>query len=321
MIVVTGAAGFIGSCILAALNAAGRSDILIVDHLDNDLKPKNFRSKKFLEYLDKSDFLASVRKNQVPDSVECIIHMGACSSTLLQDAKYYEENNFLYTKTLAQWALEHKVRFIYASSAATYGDGAQGYSDDHALIKNCKPLNLYGKSKQDFDEWALDSNVLNKMVGLKFFNVFGPNEYHKGQMRSVILKAYKKVKEEGKMLLYKSYKEAYANGNQKRDFIYIKDAVDIVMFFFMHPQLAGIYNVGTGKARTWNDVANALFVATHQKPDIEYIEMPEPLRAQYQYFTQADVTKLRMAGYAKPFMELEDSVADYAQYLERKGYI
>jgi ADP-L-glycero-D-manno-heptose 6-epimerase len=321
MIVVTGAAGFIGSCILGALNAEGRTDILIVDHLDNDLKPKNFSNKKFLEYLDKSDFLELVKKNQLLGDVECLIHMGACSSTLLQDAQYYEENNFLYTKILAQWALEHKVRFIYASSAATYGDGAQGYSDDHALIKNYKPLNLYGESKQKFDIWALDQGVLNQMVGLKFFNVFGPNEYHKGQMRSVILKAYKKVREEGKMLLYKSYKQAYAHGEQQRDFIYIKDAVDIVMFFVTHPDLAGIYNVGTGKARTWNDVAHALFAATNQKSDIEYIEMPEAMRPQYQYFTQADVKKLRIAGYTKRFTELEDSVKDYVSYLERKGYI
>jgi len=321
MIVLTGAAGFIGSCILGALNAAGRSDVLIVDHLNNDLKPKNFRNKKFVDYLDKSDFLDLVQKNQLADHVDCIIHMGACSSTILQDKEYYETNNFLYTKVLAQWALDHQARFIYASSAATYGDGAQGYSDDHAMIKNCQPLNFYGESKQKFDLWVLEQGVLNKMVGLKFFNVFGPNEYHKGPMRSVILKAYKKVVDEGIMLLYKSYKDEYAHGGQKRDFIYIKDAVDIVMFFFANPRLAGIYNVGTGKARTWNDVAHALFAATHQKPNIEYIEMPEAMRSQYQYFTEADTKKLRMAGYAKPFMELEDSVADYAGYLERKGYI
>lgn len=321
MIIVTGAAGFIGSCILAALNASGRSDVLIVDHLNNDLKPKNFRNKKFIDYLDRSDFLDLIQKDQVSADVDCLIHMGACSSTILQDEQYYETNNFLYTKILAQWALDHKVRFIYASSAATYGDGSQGYSDDYAMIKKCKPLNFYGASKQKFDLWVLEQGVLDKMVGLKFFNVFGPNEYHKGPMRSVILKAYKKVVDEGLMLLYRSYKEEYPHGGQKRDFIYVKDAVDVVMFFVANPRLAGIYNVGTGKARTWNDVAHALFAATHQKPRVEYIEMPEPLRAQYQYFTEADTKKLRIAGYTKPFMELEDSVADYAGYLERKGYI
>ncbi|MCX5681980.1 MAG: ADP-glyceromanno-heptose 6-epimerase [Candidatus Omnitrophica bacterium] len=321
MIVLTGAAGFIGSCILAALNAAGRSDILIVDHLDSDLKPKNLANKKFLDYFDKDDFLKHINTGQLSSKVECIIHMGACSSTLLQDPQYYEENNFLYTKVLAQWALDHNVRFIYASSAATYGDGSKGYSDDHALIKNYQPLNLYGESKQKFDVWALDQGVLDKIVGLKFFNVFVPNEYHKGSMRSVILKAYKKVAEEGKMLLYKSYRKEYAHGEQRRDFIYIKDAVDVTMFFFDNPDLAGIYNVGTGKARTWNDVAKALFAAVGKKPDIEYIEMPQELRNQYQYFTQADMKKLGIAGYAKSFSELEDSVADYARYLERKDYI
>jgi len=321
MIIVTGAAGFIGSCILEALNASGRTDILIVDHLDSDLKPKNLHGKKFIEYLDKKDFLDLVTSRQLSSNVDCIIHMGACSSTILQDAQYYDENNFLYTRILAQWALERRVHFIYASSAATYGDGSLGYSDNHRFIKECRPLNLYGASKQKFDAWALDEGVLDQMVGLKFFNVFGPNEYHKGQMRSVILKAYKKVVEEGKMLLFKSYKKEYDHGEQKRDFIYIKDAVDVVMFFFAHPELSGIYNVGTGQARTWNDVAQALFAAVGQKPRIEYIEMPAEIRGQYQYFTQAQMEKLRSVGYTKPFTALEDSVADYVHYLERKAYI
>lgn len=321
MIVITGAAGFIGSCILAKLNERGRTDILLVDHLDDDLKPKNLRNKKFLDYFDKDDFLKHIKTDQLSHGVECIIHMGACSSTILQDKNYYEENNFLYTKILAEWAIAHNVRFIYASSAATYGDGSKGYSDEHALLKTYCPLNFYGESKQKFDEWALDSGALEKIVGLKFFNVFGPNEYHKGPMRSVILKAYKKVAEEGKMLLFKSYKKEYGHGDQKRDFIYIKDAVDMAMFFFDHPRLVGIYNVGTGKARTWNDVAKGLFAAVGKKPDIEYIEMPQELRAQYQYFTEADMKKIKMAGYPKPCMELEDSIADYAKYLERKDYI
>ncbi|HOD12332.1 MAG TPA: ADP-glyceromanno-heptose 6-epimerase [Candidatus Omnitrophota bacterium] len=321
MIVLTGAAGFIGSCLLEALNACGRTDILIVDHLDSDLKPKNLHGKKFIEYLDKKDFLGLVTSRQLSSSVDCIIHMGACSSTILQDEQYYEENNFLYTRILAQWALERRVQFIYASSAATYGDGSRGYSDDHDLIKKCQPLNLYGASKQKFDMWALNEGVLDQMVGLKFFNVFGPNEYHKGPMRSVILKAYKKVIEESKMLLFKSYKKEYAHGEQKRDFIYVKDAVDVVMFFLAHPELSGIYNVGTGKARTWNDVAHALFAAVGKQPSIEYIEMPAEIRGQYQYFTEARMEKLRSVGYARPFTTLENSVADYVYYLERKAYI
>ena len=321
MIVVTGAAGFIGSCILARLNELGREDILIVDHLDNELKPKNLKNKKFIDYFDKKDFLKHVKEKQMSSDVDCIIHMGACSSTLLTDEKYYNENNFEYTKILAQWALKNNVRFIYASSAATYGDGAKGYSDDHAFIKTYKPLNFYGQSKQDFDQWALDEGVLDKMVGLKFFNVFGPNEYHKGSMRSLVLKAYKKVNEEGKMLLFKSYKKEYAHGEQKRDFIYIKDAVDVVMYFFENLSLSGIYNVGTGEAQTWNKLALALFKAAGKESHIEYIEMPLELRDQYQYFTQADMSKLRSAGYQKSFRGLEESVLDYAEYLLRKDYI
>jgi len=321
MIVLTGAAGFIGSCLLSRLNEAGRKDIITVDHLDDDLKTKNLKGKRFLDYFDKKDFIDHVRSNQLSGEVEMILHMGACSSTILDDANYYEENNFLYTKELSLWCLNHNAKFIYASSAATYGDGKQGYSDDHSSLKKYKPLNLYGESKHKFDLWALDEGFLDKFVGLKFFNVFGPNEYHKGAMRSVILKAYKGVAEDGVMRLFKSYDDNYADGQQKRDFIYIKDAVDMTMFFVQNPDLAGIYNIGTGKARAWNDVANALFAAVGKEPEIEYIDMPVEIRDQYQYFTQADMTKLRQAGYAKPFMELEDSVADYAKYLERRSYI
>ncbi len=321
MIIVTGAAGFIGSCFLARLNQLGRKDIIVVDHLDNDLKPKNLRNKKFVDYFDKKDFLELIKTNQLSDDVECVIHMGACSSTMLTDEKYYDENNFEYTKTLALWALKKNARFIYASSAATYGNGSKGYSDDHDLIKDCEPLNFYGQSKQKFDQWALDQGVLDKMVGLKFFNVFGPNEYHKGAMRSLVLKAYKKVSEEGKMLLFKSYKKEYKHGEQKRDFIYIKDAIDVAMYFFENPNLSGIYNVGTGRAQTWNELAAALFKAVDKKPCIEYIEMSPELRDQYQYFTQADVSKLHETGYAGSFMSIEEGVADYAKYLLRKDYI
>jgi ADP-L-glycero-D-manno-heptose 6-epimerase len=250
--------------------------------------------------------------------MECIIHMGACSSTTLQDAQYFQENNFEYTRALAQWALKHKVRFIYASSAATYGDGSIGYADDDQTIRQCAPLNLYGESKQKFDEWVLDNGVGDKVVGLKFFNVFGPNEYHKGDMRSVVAKAYKQVKTEGKIRLFKSYKDEYLDGEQKRDFIYVKDAVGVVIFFLDNPQVNGIFNVGTGNARTWNDLANALFDALGKKPQIEYIEMPQVLRDKYQYFTQAKMSKLQKQGYTKPFTSLEESVSDYARYLEEQ---
>lgn len=321
MIVLTGAAGFIGSCILAALNSAGHNDIMTVDHLDDDLKEENLKNKKFSQYLDKKEFIELVGLDKLPPSVDFVIHMGACSSTILQDAAYFEENNFQYSRKLAEWCLARKAKMIYASSAATYGDGAQGYHDDDASTRRCKPLNLYGKSKQKFDEWVLDHDAIDTLTGLKFFNVFGPNEYHKGEMRSLVAKAHERVVREGKMGLFKSYKKEYADGEQKRDFIYVKDAVDVVMYFFKNPSIGGIYNVGTGKARSWNDLAHALFKAVGKKPIIEYINMPEYMRAQYQYFTQADMNKLRASGYGKSFMELEDAVADYARYLSRHAYI
>ncbi len=320
MIVVTGAAGFIGSCIVAKLNERGEQDLILVDHLHDGLKEKNLEGKKYTQYHDKKDFLELVKQNQLTD-VKCVIHMGACSSTTLQDEKYFEENNYQYTRTLAQWALDHGVRFIYASSAATYGDGSTGYCDDDETVRQCSPLNLYGESKQKLDRWALDEGLTDKIVGLKFFNVFGPNEYHKGDMRSVVAKAYRRVADEGEISLFKSYNEHYGNGQQMRDFIYVKDAVDIVLFFVDHAAINGIFNVGTGQARTWNDLAEALFAAVKKPSSIEYIEMPEVLKSRYQYFTQADMTKLRNAGYTKPFTSLEDAVGDYAGYLSAHRYL
>lgn len=316
MIVITGAAGFIGSCILAELNKRGHNDLIAVDELDSDLKKANLKNKKYQSYLDKKDFLKAVIDDKLPGKVNCLIHMGACSSTTLTDAKYYQENNFEYTRHLAQWALKKKVRFIYASSAATYGDGSLGYGDDDASTRRLKPLNLYGESKQKFDLWVLEKKGADKVVGLKFFNVFGPNEYHKGDMRSVIAKSYERVAKNGKISLFKSYKKEYADGEQKRDFIYVKDAVAMTLFFLDHPEANGIYNVGTGKARSWNDLAKALFAAVGKRPVIEYIEMPEHLRPRYQYFTEANMTKLKSVGYTKPLISLEDAVKDYAQYLK-----
>src|SRR3989338_2180709 len=310
MLVITGAAGFIGSCVVAKLNERGREDLILVDHLHGDLKERNLAGKKYARYVDKADFRVQVERGQVQDEVECLIHMGACSSTTLQDKAYFEENNYAYSKILAQWALKNKVRFIYASSAATYGDGSAGYKDDEATICKCAPLNLYGESKQKFDRWVLDNGYFGRMVGLKFFNVFGPNEYHKGEMRSVIAKSYQRVMEEGVMPLFKSYDPEYRDGEQKRDFIYVKDAVDIVLFFMGHPRLNGIFNVGTGEARTWNDLARALFTAVGQQARINYIQIPQILQKRYQYFTQAEMAKLRETGYTKPFTALEDAIED-----------
>lgn len=321
MIVITGASGFIGSCIVAQLNELGEEDLILVDHLHDGLKEKNLEGKNYTQYYDKKDFLELVQQDKLDPDIACVIHMGACSSTTLQDAEYFEENNYQYTRTLAQWALDNDARFIYASSAATYGDGSAGYGDDDETIRRCSPLNLYGESKQKFDRWVLDKGLTERIVGLKFFNVFGPNEYHKGDMKSVVAKAYQRVAEQGNMSLFKSYNEHYGDGEQMRDFIYVKDAVDIVLFFFDHALINGIFNVGTGTARTWNDLAESLFAAVGKTSNIDYIEMPEVLKPRYQYFTQADMTKLRSAGYTKPFTPLEDAVSDYVGYLSAHRYM
>lgn len=316
MIVVTGGAGFIGSCLVARLNEEGREDLVIVDHFeDEDIKRRNLEGKKYLRFCDKSDFLETIRNGGIGEPVEAVLHMGACSSTTLTDADYYRTNNYEYSIHVCEWSLEKKARFIYASSAATYGGGELGYSDEHDIIPRLKPLNLYGQSKQDFDLWVLKNKLEDRAVGLKFFNVFGPNEYHKGDMRSVVAKSYAQVAGDGVMRLFKSYHPDYADGEQKRDFIYVRDAVDIVMFFLGHPEANGIFNVGTGRAGTWNELAQSLFKAAGKEPRIEYIEMPEHLRPRYQYFTQADVRKLRRAGYDKPFTPLADAVKDYCGYL------
>ena len=322
MIVVTGAAGFIGSCLVSRLNARGQQDLLLVDRFDNDQDPKhkNLAGKKYKKFLDKEEFLDAVNNDQIAEKIELILHMGACSSTTLQDADYFEQNNFVYSCRLAQWAERKGARLIYASSAATYGDGSAGYSDEASALRRLRPLNLYGQSKQKFDEWILAQGFIDHVVGLKFFNVFGPNEYHKGDMQSVVAKAYARVVSEGKTSLFKSYKKEYADGEQKRDFIYIKDTLEVILFFVDHPSLGGIFNVGTGQARSWNDLAQSLFAAVGKTPRIEYIPMPETLKERYQYFTQADIRNLRKAGFRKPFLSLEDAVKDYAGYLKSHKY-
>ena len=320
MIVVTGAAGFIGSCLVAKLNELKRQDIIVVDHYDGDDDPKkkNLAGKKYVRYFDKAEFLKLIRRGHFDFNVDCIFHMGACSSTILQDAAYFQTNNFEYSCHVADWAVKSGSRLVYASSAATYGDGSRGYSDDETKISRLKPLNLYGGSKQKFDEWVLAQGYQDRMVGVKFFNVFGPNEYHKGDMRSVIAKAYDRVVSDGKMALFKSYNPMYKDGEQMRDFIYVKDAVDALLFFMDHKDVNGIFNLGMGHARTWNDLARALFSAVGKPVRIEYSEMPEILKTRYQYFTQADISKLRRAGYVKPFLALEDAVRDHCGYLKNK---
>ncbi len=323
MIVITGAAGFIGSCLVAELNKRGRQDLIVVDHYDDDNDPKkrNLAGKRYVRYYDKAEFLKLIRRDQFDFDVEAVLHMGACSSTTLQDAEYFKQNNLEYSCQVALWALKNNIRLIYASSAATYGDGEQGYDDKEASIPLLKPLNLYGESKQQFDCWVLEHGYQGKMVGLKFFNVFGPNEYHKEDMKSVVAKSYDRVVSEGKMVLFKSYHPMYADGQQKRDFIYVKDVVDVIFFFMDNQKVNGIFNLGTGQARTWNDLAGSLFSAVGKKVNIEYIDMPEILKPRYQYFTQARMDRLRQAGYLKSFTSLEDAVKDYCGYLDGKKYL
>jgi ADP-L-glycero-D-manno-heptose 6-epimerase len=322
MIIVTGGAGFIGSAIVAELNSRGQSDILIVDELGRDEKWKNLRKLRYSDYMEKDDFLDAVQADALRAEVEAVIHMGACSSTTEKDASYLVRNNFEYTQALAEWAVDDDVRFIYASSAATYGDGSRGFSDDEDALEELIPLNMYGYSKHMFDLWAKRQGFLDRIAGLKFFNVYGPNEYHKAEMRSFVNKAYWQITEKGKVGLFKSYLPQYPDGGQKRDFIYIRDAVAMTLFFLEQSELSGIYNIGTGEARTWNDLAAAVFAAMGWEKNIEYIEMPEELRGKYQYFTQADMGKLRAAGYRKPVTKMEDAVRDYiASYLMKDEYL
>jgi ADP-L-glycero-D-manno-heptose 6-epimerase len=228
------------------------------------------------------------------------------------------DNNYHYTCRLAEWALARGVRFIYASSAATYGDGAKGFSDENAVTETLHPINMYGYSKQLFDQWALRNKVEDKIVGIKFFNVFGPNEYHKGDMRSVVHKAFEQIRDTGKVRLFKSYKPEYADGGQMRDFVFVKDCVDIMWWLFEHPEVKGIFNLGTGQARTWNDLIHAVFSAMNIKPKIEYFEMPPDIRDQYQYFTEAKMDKLRATGCPVTFRPLEEAVSDYVvNYLQK----
>lgn len=318
MIVISGGAGFIGSALLWGLNERGITDVLLVDDIGSDEKADNIAHLQYEELVGIKEFQRKLLAGEYNDAgVEAILHMGACSSTTEKDWEYLLDNNVEYSKDIIRWGADRDVRCVYASSGAVYGSGQSGYSDDHALFDDLKPLNLYGKSKLLVDIWARDGGYLDKVVGLRYFNVFGPNEYHKGHMRSVIAKKFAEANKQGSIELFKSYHEDYKDGEQKRDFIYIKDAVAATLHFLDQKELAGVYNVGTGKAETWNAVAQAMFKALGKNPSIKYVDMPGELRDQYQYFTQADITKLRKSGFTKPFTTLEMSVRDYvALYLQ-----
>lgn len=319
MIIVTGGAGFIGSNIVKALNEAGEDEILVVDRLGTTDKWKNLRDLRFLDYEHKDEFITKLDRGLFDRGTRAVIHMGACSSTTEKDADYLMENNYAYSRRLAtRFGGSSSVRFIYASSAATYGDGSEGYSDDHAATHRFRPLNMYGYSKQLFDLWALRTGFLSRSVGLKYFNVFGPNEYHKGDMRSVAIRAYIQARNLGRIKLFKSYRPEFGHGEQSRDFIYVKDAVKITLFFLERPEIHGVFNAGTGTPRNFNDLARAVMAALDKEPEIQYIDMPDGLEKRYQYYTRAESDKLRASGFAEPFLSLEEAVRDYVvNYLEK----
>ena len=321
MIIVTGGAGFIGSAIVWRLNALGSTNILIVDELGNSLKWRNLVGLKFNDFTNKNDFIQNIIDGKELNC-EALIHMGANSSTTETDAEHLMENNYQYTKTLAEYSLAKNIRFIYASSAATYGDGSFGFEDTASASEKLIPLNMYGYSKQLFDLWALRTGAADKIVGLKYFNVYGPNEYHKGDMRSVAHKAFEQIRDTGKVKLFKSQNPEYKDGEQKRDFLYVKDAVNMTLHFLEIRNKNGIYNVGSGKARTWNELASSIFKAMSRSAKIEYIDLPHHLADKYQYFTEAKIKKLRGAGYKENITSLEDGVSDYVKnYLLKNPHL
>jgi ADP-L-glycero-D-manno-heptose 6-epimerase len=312
-VVVTGGAGLIGSALIWQLNREGVDDIVVVDILGTSEKWRHLVPLRFADYFDADEFFDRIARE--PDAfgeIATVFHLGACSSTTERDASYLVANNVRRSQEIARWALGRGARFVYASSAATYGaleDGMREDLDPHSL----RPLNMYGYSKHLFDLWMRREGLLDRAVAIKYFNVYGPNEDHKGEMRSVVAKAYEQIRARGAIELFKSYRDGIADGEQTRDFLYVKDAAAITSFLARTPQAGGIYNVGSGLDRTWNDLAHAVFAALELPARIEYVEMPDVLRGKYQYRTVADVEKLRAAGWARPMTSLEDAVADYVR--------
>lgn len=325
MYIITGGAGMIGSALLWELNNRGISDILIVDNLATSEKWKNLVRGRYLAYMHRDDFLRHIRNDSLEEAmglefarrgglgkVSGIAHMGACSATTERDADFLMSNNLEYSKVLCDYALSRGIRYVQASSAATYGDGAQGFMDGAGGLDKLAPLNMYGYSKHLFDLWARRTGRLSSLASIKFFNVYGPNEYHKGDMRSVVHKAFYQISESGRVKLFKSYRAEYPDGGQLRDFVYVKDCAAVLADLLREPSVNGVFNLGTGRARSWNDLANAVFKAMGREPEIEYIEMPEALRGKYQYYTEARMESLSGALPIQ-MRGLEDGVADYVQ--------
>jgi len=310
-VVVTGGAGFIGSVLVWELNRRGCSQVAIADYPAHREKCDNLAGLRYTEIIEPAKLLARLESGSM-GKLGFIFHLGACSSTTETNEKYLRDNNYEYSRKLSEWALGNDVRFVYASSAATYGDGSAGMDDsDPRQLERLRPLNLYGQSKQWMDLHAWREGWLDRIVGLKYFNVFGPNENHKGDMRSLVCKSYAEALKTGVIHLFKSYRPEYRDGEQRRDFLYVKDAVAMTLHLAANPAANGIFNIGAGVARTWNELARAVFAALGREPRIEYIDMPESIRDKYQYFTQADIRKLRAAGYDRPITSLEDAVRDY----------
>ena len=312
MIIVTGAAGFIGSCLVNKLNNKGYTDIVLVDDFTNPVKNLNLRNKVFRHKVDREVFL-----EWLPDhhrQVNFVFHLGALTDTTEMRKAIFDKLNLNYSKQLWTACARYDLPMIYASSAATYGAGKLGYDDDHALIAKLKPLNPYGESKNEFDRWVLQQKEKPYFwAGFKFFNVFGPNEYHKGRMASVVYHTFNKIKESGKMDLFRSHHPDFKDGEQKRDFIYVKDVVNVLFYFMLHKDYPGIFNLGTGNARTFLDLSRATFEAMGKEADVHFVDTPEDIRDKYQYFTEAKMDKLRQAGYNLPFYALEEAIADYVQ--------
>lgn len=317
MYIITGGAGFLGSALLWELNRQGRAGILVVDNLDHSEKWKNLVPRRYADYMHRDDFLRMVRSSSsLPWKLRGVVHLGACSDTTQRDADFLMTNNYHYSRELCRWAVAHGARYIQASSAATYGDGSLGFDDDPALLENLRPLNMYGYSKHLFDLWAQRDRILDRIVSLKFFNVYGPGEAHKGAMRSVISKAYEEITATGRLKLFRSTHADYADGGQMRDFVYVKDCVRAMFWLLEHPEVNGVFNMGTGVARSWNDLARAVFTAMGRPEAIDYVDMPEALRGKYQNYTCARMDRLLATGCPPCDTSLEEGVADYVrQYL------
>ncbi|MES2381870.1 MAG: ADP-glyceromanno-heptose 6-epimerase [Bacteroidota bacterium] len=311
MIIITGAEGFIGSCLVAKLNQHNYNDLILVDDFDTwPERSKNLIGKKYTAKINRKQFFPWLQENA--NQVQFIFHIGARTDTTETNAAIFKELNLDFTQTLWNICIAEGLPLVYASSAATYGEGENGYDDDVNKLSSLTPLNLYGQSKNDFDNWAVKQTKQPYFwAGLKFFNVYGPNEYHKGRMASVIFHAYHQIQQSGKVKLFKSHRPDFKDGEQMRDFIYVKDLCDVCLYLMHHRKNSGIYNLGTGKARTWNDLTKAIFNALDKPVNIEYIDIPEDIRDKYQYFTEANMDKLIQIGYDKPFTNIEEAVHDY----------